>query len=111
MVTQAVASRPSSSSPERLRLKVVIRGAVQGLGFRPFVYRLAPLAGFPPRLPRKKPPLSSIQSLESAVLEPVGYRAFRIRKSGHGGDKLALVLPDIATCDQCRQEIFDPADR
>lgn len=129
-------SAVSASSPEKLRLKVVIRGAVQGLGFRPFVYRLARELGllgwvknspqgvfievegpkpdldcFLLRLPREKPPLSSIQSLESSILEPVGFRDFQIRKSGRGGDKVALVLPDIATCDLCRSEVSEPADR
>ncbi len=118
------------------RLKVAIRGAVQGVGFRPFVYRLAQeqslsgwvknspqgvfievegpkesLDGFLLRLPAEKPPLSFIQSLEYSVLEPVGYPDFRIARSENGGEKQALILPDIATCDLCRQEIFSSEDR
>src|SRR3990170_679551 len=136
MARLVAALAPSGSGPEKFRLKVVIRGSVQGLGFRPFVYRLAREMGlsgwvknspqgvfievegpkpdldrFLLRLPREKPPLASIQSLESAVVEPAGHQDFRIRKSGRGGDKLALVLPDIATCEQCRGEIFQAADR
>jgi hydrogenase maturation protein HypF len=118
------------------RLKIAIRGVVQGVGFRPFVYRLATeqgLAGwvknspqgvfievegserslddFLLRLPREKPPLSFIQSLEHSVLEPVGYPDFQITRSEDGGEKLALILPDIATCPLCQQEIFSADDR
>jgi hydrogenase maturation protein HypF len=110
------------------RLKIAIRGVVQGVGFRPFIYRLAnqkSLAGwvrngpqgvsievegpqrslddFLLRLPQEKPPLSFIQSLEYSVLEPVGYPDFRIRRSLDGGEKQALILPDIATCRVCIQ--------
>ncbi len=118
------------------RLRMAVRGVVQGVGFRPFVYRLAreqslggwvknspqgvfievegpkeSLDGFLLRLPAEKPPLSFIQSLECSVLEPVGYADFRIARSDNGGDKQALILPDIATCDLCRQEISSSADR
>jgi hydrogenase maturation factor HypF (carbamoyltransferase family) len=116
------------------RLRVTVRGAVQGVGFRPFVFRLATelgLAGwvknsaqgvfievegprvrleqFLVRLERDRPPRSSIQSLEPMWLDPVGYRGFRIEPSAHFGPKTALVLPDIATCAECVREIFDPA--
>jgi hydrogenase maturation protein HypF len=118
------------------RLKIVIRGVVQGVGFRPFVYRLARDEGlggwvnnspqgvfievegpderlddFLLRLPQDKPPLSFIQSLEYSVLESVGYPDFRIHRSEDGGEKQALILPDIATCPLCLQEILSPADR
>lgn len=119
-----------------LRLRVTIRGAVQGVGFRPFVYRLATALGlrgwvnnssqgvsievegsrplleqFLLRLEREKPPRASIQSLESSFLDPVGYTAFEIRHSDEAGEKTALVLPDIATCLDCLREIFDPNNR
>jgi len=125
-----------SAAPQRLRLKTTVRGAVQGVGFRPFVYRLATelsLAGwvnnssqgvfieveglrpdleqFLLRLESEKPPRSFIQSLESSWLDPVGYAGFAIRESESAGDKTALVLPDIATCPDCLREIFDPANR
>jgi hydrogenase maturation protein HypF len=118
------------------RLKIVIRGVVQGVGFRPFVYRLAREEGlrgwvknspqgvfievegpeqtlddFLLRLPREKPPLAFIQSLEHSVLEPVGYPGFQIRRSQDGGEKQALILPDIATCPLCREEVFSSTDR
>jgi len=118
------------------RLRVTIRGAVQGVGFRPFIYRLAralELAGwvsnssqgvfievegnqtqleiFLLRLEKEKPPRSFIQSLESSFLDPAGYSFFEIRRSEESGEKTALVLPDIATCPDCLREIFDPANR
>ena len=123
-----------SHSVQRLRL--VIRGAVQGVGFRPFVYRLATelglrgwvlnsvqgvfieLEGEPPTLQRfvkrlyvEKPPRASIQSMEQSVLEPVGYTGFEIRHSEHTGEKTTLILPDLATCPDCLREIFDPTNR
>ncbi|MGA3284550.1 MAG: carbamoyltransferase HypF [Verrucomicrobiota bacterium] len=123
-------------APEPRRLKVCVRGAVQGVGFRPFVFRLATelqLAGwvnnstqgvfieveglrvalekFLFRLEVEKPPRSFIQSLESTWLDPAGYAGFEIRESESGGDKITLVLPDIATCPDCLREIFDPQNR
>jgi hydrogenase maturation protein HypF len=118
------------------RLRVTIRGAVQGVGFRPFVYRLATEMGlggwvknspqgvfieaeggketldaFLLRLEREKPRLSFIQSLEYSLLEPVGYEGFQIRHSDATGEKATVILPDIATCPQCRAELLDPGDR
>jgi hydrogenase maturation protein HypF len=118
------------------RLKIIVRGAVQGVGFRPFIYRLATGSGlkgwvnnsaqgvfievegsrarleaFLLRLEAEKPPRSSIQSLETSWLDPVGYVGFEIRLSETGGAKTTLVLPDIATCPDCLGEIFDPDNR
>lgn len=118
------------------RLRVVVRGAVQGVGFRPFVYRLAgeldlpgwvlndpqgvylEVEGPPPaleafllRLQAGPPPPAFIQSLEYTQLDPVGYAGFEIRASRRDGPVRALVLPDIATCPACLAEVLDPADR
>ncbi len=114
---------------------MTIRGAVQGVGFRPFLYRLATELGlngwvnnsacgvnlevegarekldcFLLRVEREKPAISFIQSLESSFADPVGYVGFEIRKS-EGGEKTALVMPDIATCPECLREVFDPQNR
>ena len=127
---------PSNPAAGTARLKLAIRGAVQGVGFRPFVFRLATglkLAGwvnnspqgvfievegpraalekFLLRLETEKPPRSSIQSFEASWLDAVGFKDFEIRASETGGEKTALVLPDIATCPDCLREIFDPKDR
>ena len=118
------------------RVHIAIRGAVQGVGFRPFIYRLASamhLAGwvlnspagvfieaegdgatldaFILRIGEEKPPLAFIQSMESTFLDPCGYASFEILPSTHGGDTGALVLPDIATCPGCLADIADPANR
>ena len=120
----------------RRRLRLEIQGAVQGVGFRPFVYRLATELGltgwiindthgvfievegtepvltmFQARMRADKPPLALIHSLESAWLDPVGYERFEIRHSDRIGAKTALVLPDIATCADCLAEVLDPGDR
>ncbi len=114
---------------------MVIRGAVQGVGFRPFVYRLATgmrlpgwvsnssqgvfievegedasLRDFSSRIEREKPAISFIQSLETTWLDPTGFSEFEIRES-ESGEKTALILPDIATCSDCLRELNDPADR
>jgi hydrogenase maturation protein HypF len=125
-----------SEQADVARLKIVIRGAVQGVGFRPFVYRLATelhlkgwvlnsaqgvfievegtkeeLEEFLRRLPRERPPRAFIQSFEHSWLDPVGYRVFEIRHSDESGQKSAFILPDIATCPDCLREILDPNDR
>ena len=63
------------------------------------------------RLEREKPPRAFIQSLEFSFLDPLGFSAFTIRESEEAGTKTVLVLPDIATCPDCLNEIFDPANR
>ncbi|MCI0390904.1 MAG: carbamoyltransferase HypF [Acidobacteria bacterium] len=131
-----IASQAKITVPRSLRLRVVIRGGVQGVGFRPFVYRLATelgLAGwvnnspqgvfievegdqvelksFLLRIEREKPPRSFIQSLESSFLDPKGFMGFEIRESDSAGEKTALVLPDIAICPDCLNDISDPNNR
>ena len=118
------------------RLNLAVRGAVQGVGFRPFVHRLATelgLAGsvrnssrgvfidveggratldmFLRRLSNDRPPLSSYQSIESTYLEATGATDFRILGSDEHGPKSAVVLPDAAVCADCIREINDPLDR
>lgn len=118
------------------KLKIVIRGVVQGVGFRPFVYRLASemrikgwiinssqgvfieaeqdkttLENFSERIRTEKPANSYIQSFESSWLDAEGFTEFEIRESREQGSKTALVLPDISTCPDCLKEIFDPTNR
>ncbi|RLJ70787.1 hydrogenase maturation carbamoyltransferase HypF [Hydrogenivirga caldilitoris] len=118
------------------RLRIRLNGTVQGVGFRPFVYRIAKELGlkgyvlndsfgveieaegkkelldtFLKRLNEEKPPLARIYSQEIEFLEPLGYTDFEIRESKEEGKKEVLILPDIATCEDCLRELFDPKDR
>src|SRR4051812_2756702 len=130
-----LADSATSSVSAVQRLRVIIRGAVQGVGFRPFVYRLATELGLPgwvinsaqgvfievegggvvlreflARVERDKPAISFIQSLEASWLDAVGFEKFEIRESS-GGEKTALVMPDLATCPDCLRDINDPGNR
>ena len=117
------------------RLAIRIRGQVQGVGFRPFVYRLAhdlrlggwvrndaagvaieaqgpatALERFLTAL-RQPPPLARIDELRTTVLPArVGQEGFLIHAS-HAGSALAEITPDTAVCTACLAELFDPADR
>ena len=118
------------------RLRMEIRGAVQGVGFRPFVYRLATglglsgwvlndirgvflevegdlelLSAFRERILSEAPPRARIQGLNESWLDPIGYEGFQIRTSDAKGTKTVLILPDIATCQDCLTEILDPENR
>jgi hydrogenase maturation protein HypF len=63
------------------------------------------------RLQNEKPAPSFIQSLEFSLLDPVCFSGFEIRSSEQAGPKSALILPDIATCAECLEEVLDPANR
>ena len=116
--------------------KIRVCGVVQGVGFRPFVYRLAQehnlkgwvrntsgsveigvegnevaLKSFLTDLETKAPPLAHIEQVEATFYAPVGYTGFKIRGSQSQEDKYQLVSPDIATCKDCLREILRPADR
>jgi hydrogenase maturation protein HypF len=118
------------------RVRLSLQGLLQGVGFRPFVYQLADEIGlkgwvqnspqgvsieaegsrealgeFVERLEKESPPNSVVHDMQSSPLEPVGYEHFKIRNSKNWGDQSTLILPDIATCADCLQEIFDPSNR
>jgi hydrogenase maturation protein HypF len=126
-----VARAPVTAS----RVAVRIDGVVQGVGFRPFVFRLASelgLAGFVGndargvvaevegdaaavdafvrRLSDEPPPLARVTSVDVEVLAPTGREGFAIARSRRG-PPAAPVTPDAATCEACLRELFDPADR
>ncbi len=121
---------------ELARVIVQVRGAVQGVGFRPFVYRLATGMGlrgtvrntslgaeidlegdraridrFMERLGAELPPLASVSGLSAESAEPEGRESFTIAESGGSGALAAHVLPDVATCPDCLSEVMDPGDR
>ncbi|MEV8390981.1 MULTISPECIES: carbamoyltransferase HypF [unclassified Streptomyces] len=117
------------------RRRVVVRGVVQGVGFRPFVYALASELGltgwvtnnadgvetevegagpdvtaFCQRLATDAPPLAVVESVQLRTVPTAGGDGFAIRPSA-GGSGRTLVSPDIATCDDCLSELTDPGDR
>ncbi len=118
------------------RLAVSVKGVVQGVGFRPFIYQLAykhclagwvtntsgevrievegdPLAldDFLRDLERNAPPQSHIIEVMSTRLSAAGYSGFEIRDSQAEAGKYQLISPDLATCADCRAETFDTTDR
>jgi hydrogenase maturation protein HypF len=123
-------------APVRRRVRVRVAGTVQGVGFRPHVYRLArelELAGevcndargvqidvegsepavatFLRRLEAEAPPLSAIEHVRVHEQRPVGRPGFVIGSSPQGESPDAAVAPDTATCPGCLAELFDPSDR
>src|ERR671936_79726 len=96
---------------ERRRFRVT--GVVQGVGFRPFVYGLAHRHGldaFGAGLRAEAPPLARVDAVVAEAAAPRGERAFTIAESAATG-RTALVPADVATCDECLRELFDPDDR
>ncbi|HUJ68685.1 MAG TPA: carbamoyltransferase HypF [Syntrophorhabdales bacterium] len=125
--------RPSEDHPELKHISV--RGVVQGVGFRPFIYRLAcehglkgwvintssaveievegaegEIEAFLRRVPLEAPPRARIEGIETASKEAVGYAAFEIRESRSDAG-YQLISPDIATCSDCIRELFDSHNR
>src|SRR5262249_35911063 len=122
-------------SPTTGRIRVEVRGIVQGVGFRPFVYRLAHqlhLAGFAcntakgvlieaegnpvalkqfvGQLTSERPPLAEITGVEAYRVEPSGEVAFPIGESQGEAEKFVLVSPDVATCEACCRDFTDPTN-
>ena len=122
------------SSPVRTR--IVVTGVVQGVGFRPFVHRLATelgLTGFvgndaaavfieaqgqpgavaelTRRLSAERPPLALISEVSGTPMAPRDEDGFRIVASASAGGPRTLVPPDVATCDACLRELFDRSGR
>lgn len=118
------------------RAKITLKGVVQGVGFRPYVYILAEslqlrgyvtntsdgvtidiegehVAEFIERLPRDAPPLSKITAISISPLSEYGYADFRIIESCEGSSLVpfTLISPDVSVCDDCLKELMDPDDR
>jgi hydrogenase maturation protein HypF len=118
-------------------LRVEIRGTVQGVGFRPWVYRLATLAGVTGRVRNDgrgvsidafgaaaalasfvaslrgeaPPPAARIEHLETSAIPPESVDGFTIVKSLGGAERHVSIPPDLATCPDCLDEVTDPANR
>src|SRR6476660_9939344 len=119
----------------RQTVEIRVRGTVQGVGFRPTVWRLARDAGlvgevfndglavlrrttgqsgaisqFLTRLHTEAPPLSQIEDVETQVLTLRDFEDFRISESV-SGENCTRVTPDAATCAACAAEVLDPSER
>jgi hydrogenase maturation protein HypF len=128
----------SATATGVVRRRIRVRGVVQGVGFRPFVHRLATglslgghvgndtegvlvevegdasaLEAFELRLVGDPPPLARIDAIETTAIEARGEGAFRIVQSASATATAVrtFVAPDVAVCDDCVRELFDPGDR
>jgi len=115
---------------------ISVRGIVQGVGFRPFVYGLAvkhnlkgwvyntsedvrievegtvvAIEQFERELETKAPPLAHIENVTIEYRPPHGYKNFEIRQSQAQAGKYQLISPDVATCQACLGELLNPEDR
>jgi hydrogenase maturation protein HypF len=118
------------------RAQIIVKGVVQGVGFRPYVFNLAGslnlkgqvtntsegvfidvegsgVSEFIRRLEREAPPLSQITDISVIPLPVHGYADFSIKKSTDqtGNLPFTLISPDVSICDDCLRELLDPADR
>ncbi len=119
-----------------VRREILVSGIVQGVGFRPYVYRLAAqgrlkgkisntsagvtieiqgpgdaVEDFLARLPSEAPPLARITGVAVREIPCNGDRDFRIEASRQGEPVSTLISPDVAICPDCLRELFDPNDR
>jgi len=133
-----VSARPASDPhvSDRVRARIRVRGVVQGVGYRPFVHRVATewgLAGhvgndtdgvfvevegspdaveaFSRRLRGDAPPLARVDAVESTAMDAIGDEGFRIVESRADSAVRTFVAPDAALCADCLRELFDPSDR
>jgi len=118
------------------RREISVEGIVQGVGFRPFIHALAQQHGLtglvrnvaegvrieaqgPPQelerflqeIKEKAPPLAAVEAVAWRLLAVREEKEFRIEESREGVRRRALVSPDVATCEDCLRELFDPTDR
>lgn len=128
-----------STADDRSRRRAVrldITGVVQGVGFRPFVYRLArengvagwvlngedgvhvlaeagdeAIARFVEAVRNDPPPAARVASFDVTPVEIAGLQTFEIRRSTGGDAPTVRISPDLAVCADCLRELFDPTDR
>jgi hydrogenase maturation protein HypF len=120
----------------RIAKRLKVKGIVQGVGFRPFVFQLAThhdlkgevantasgvsihiegrtgqVNAFEKDLATKGPPLASVFEISSQTETVQNYTAFVIVKSKNGSEKTTLISPDASVCNECLKEMFDPDNR
>ncbi|MCU1307019.1 MAG: (NiFe) hydrogenase maturation protein HypF [Acidobacteriaceae bacterium] len=118
------------------RMRIHVRGIVQGVGFRPFIYNLARRLGlsghvlncssgvsievegsnaalleFIERISSEAPPLARVEHISVEQLEICGVAGFTILDSVEESGEFVLVSPDVSTCEECFRDITDPANR
>ncbi|MFF9479515.1 carbamoyltransferase HypF [Streptomyces sp. NPDC014733] len=131
-----VSGETVAAPPAAERRRVTVRGVVQGVGFRPFVFTLAAelgltgqvgntgdgvvaevegapvaVAAFCRRIGTDAPPLAVVESVTHTPLPAAGATGFRIAATSTGDRARTLIAPDTATCADCLAELTDPADR
>ena len=116
--------------------KLTIKGTVQGVGFRPFIYQLATrfnfkgtvlngtqgvevvvnaskekLEEFIEAIKSELPPLASIDTLKTEQIEHKEFKGFQIIQTDSDGEKTVNIPPDISICKACEKELFEPSNR
>ena len=115
--------------------KIKVMGVVQGVGFRPFIYRLATsmnlkgyvknISGsaveiwveggdielFVSRMEKEKPAPAIIEKVVVDYVRPRGYASFKILTSDVSEHLESVIPPDLSICDECLKEVLDPKDR
>lgn len=120
-----------------IAFRVRVTGIVQGVGFRPFIYRLASKLGlngyvenlggseveiwveggearlkeFLRLLRDEAPPAAVIENVSVERVEPRGFQGFAIRKSGSQRTMVSMIPPDLGVCEHCLREVLDPTSR
>ncbi|MBW8003768.1 MAG: carbamoyltransferase HypF [Planctomycetes bacterium] len=120
----------------KCRMQISIKGIVQGVGFRPFIYNLAKkfdLSGyvlnntsgvlievegekasiekFIKNIKSQPPPQAAIFEMHRYSIKALGHKGFVIRESDNQEERFVPVSPEIATCNECLNELFEPTDR
>ncbi len=135
-MTTEMARARASSRPSVVARRIEVRGVVQGVGFRPYVWRLANRHGvtgwvrnrggvveilaegtqerldaFCRALAGDPPPLARVEEVRWSETRPGGFATFEVDESQEEEAGERLISPDVATCQACLRELFDPADR
>jgi hydrogenase maturation protein HypF len=134
--TATTAGPMAQTVADRCAVDIAVTGVVQGVGFRPFVHRLAirhgvagwvrnesgavriraegtaeAIEGFVAELPASAPPLTRLDRITVSSVAPARLADFEVAPSEHSGHGRLPVSPDVATCAACEAELRDPSNR